>query len=200
VKRGVLAAAAGGVALVGLAAVAMVPHLAQRSSPGLGTPPGQPTIGGPFDLTDGHAKRLTDADFRGRYMLIYFGYTHCPDACPTMLSDMAAAIDVLPAKDRARLVPIFITVDPERDTPSTIGEYAQAFGPEFVGLTGSPAEITKVEAAYHVYAVRHPLKNGDYAMDHSSILYVMGPDGAFRGVVQDGKPGLMAQQLQTFGI
>jgi protein SCO1/2 len=118
-----------------------------------------------------------------------------------MLSDMAAAIDKLPAADRARLVPIFITVDPGRDTPALMNEYAQAFGPEFVGLTGSQAAITKAEEAYHVYAVKHPLKNGDYAMDHSSILYVMGPDGVFRGVIEDNtKPAVMAQQMQNLGV
>ena len=170
--------------------------------PGLGKSviTGQATVGGPFRLTDQTGKTVTDADFRGRYMLIYFGYTHCPDACPTMLSDMASAIDQLPAKDRAKLVPIFITVDPERDIPATMGEYAQAFGPSFIGLTGSQADITKAEEAYHVYAKKHPLKSGDYAMDHSSILYVMGPDGVFLGVVQDTKPGLMAQQLQSLGV
>jgi protein SCO1/2 len=117
-----------------------------------------------------------------------------------MLSDMAAAVDQLPKTEQAKLAPIFITVDPERDTPAMMGEYAQAFGPEFIGLTGSQAQVTKAEEAYHVYAQRHALKNGDYAMDHSSILYVMGPDGVFRGVVQDGKPALMAQQLQNLGV
>jgi protein SCO1/2 len=134
-------------------------------------------------------------------MLVYFGYTHCPDACPTMLSDMAAAIDALPADRRARLVPLFITVDPARDIPAMIGEYVQAFGPEFVGLTGSAEAVAKAERSYHVYAVRHPLKNGDYAMDHSSVLYVMGPDGRFRGVIEDNtKPAIMAQALENFGV
>ena len=192
-NRARIATAAGGFVLAALVAVAMVPQMAAHHSD-------QVTIGGPFDLVNGAGKHVTDADFRGRFMLIYFGYTHCPDACPTMLSDMAAAIDLLPEPDRAKIVPVFITVDPDRDTPAMMGEYAQAFGPAFVGLTGSQEAVAKAEAAYHVYAVRHPLKNGDYAMDHSSILYVMGPDGVFRGVVQDAKPALMAQQLQTLGV
>ncbi len=192
-KPATLAAGVGAGVLAALVAVAMVPQMAARHSD-------QVTIGGPFNLIDGSGKPVTNTDFRGRFMLIYFGYTHCPDACPTMLSDMASAIDQLPAKDRAKLVPIFVTVDPERDTPATMGEYAQAFGPDFIGLTGSQANITKAEQAYHVYAQKHPLKNGDYAMDHSSILYVMGPDGGFRGVVQDAKPALMAQQLQNLGV
>ena len=188
-----IAAGAGGLVLVGLIAVAMVPQMATRHVD-------QVTIGGPFDLLDGRGARKTDADFRGRFMLVYFGYTHCPDACPTMLSDMASALDLLPAAARAKAVPIFITVDPARDTPAVIGDYAQAFGPDFVGLSGSQAAVTKAEQAYHVYAARHPLKNGDYAMDHSSILYVMGPDGVFRGVVQDGTPAAMAQQLSALGV
>jgi cytochrome oxidase Cu insertion factor (SCO1/SenC/PrrC family) len=193
-SRRVLAALAGAFVLIGLAAVAMLPQMAARHTD-------QITIGGPFNLIDGHGKTVSNTDFRGKYMLVYFGYTHCPDACPTMLSDMASAIDKLPAADRAKLVPIFITVDPDRDTPSMIGDYAGAFGPSFVGLTGSQAEITKAEDAYHVYARKHPLKNGDYAMDHSSILYVMGPDGVYRGVIEDNtKPSVMAQQMQNLGV
>jgi cytochrome oxidase Cu insertion factor (SCO1/SenC/PrrC family) len=192
--RGLAAAVLGGLVLTGLAAVAMLPQMAPRHA-------GQVTIGGPFHLIDGHGKPVSDTDFRGKFMLIYFGYTHCPDACPTMLSDMASAIDKLPEADRARLVPIFITVDPDRDTPAMMGDYAQAFGSNFIGLTGSQADITKAEDAYHVYAQKHPLKNGDYAMDHSSILYVMGPDGQYRGVIEDNtKPAVMAQQMQNYGV
>ncbi len=193
-RGGWLAAAAAGVLVLGaLAVLALVPRHAGGSA--------AVTIGGPFDLVDGNGARRTEADFRGRFMLVYFGYTHCPDACPTMLSDMAAAIDALPADRRARLVPLFITVDPARDIPAMIGEYVQAFGPEFVGLTGSAEAVAKAERSYHVYAVRHPLKNGDYAMDHSSVLYVMGPDGRFRGVIEDNtKPAIMAQALENFGV
>jgi protein SCO1/2 len=198
VTRIVWACAAGAIVLAGLAGLAVMPRIAGRAG---GTQPGSTvTIGGPFALIDGHGKAVTDTDFRGRFMLVYFGYTHCPDACPTMLSDMAAALDQLPGADRAAAVPIFITVDPERDTAAMMGDYVQAFGPHFVGLTGSAADIAKAEAAYHVYAVKHPLKNGDYAMDHSSILYVMGRNGHFLGVVEDAKPAVMAQQLQNLGV
>jgi cytochrome oxidase Cu insertion factor (SCO1/SenC/PrrC family) len=158
-------------------------------------------IGGPFTLVDSTGKTITDQDFRGKFMLVYFGYTHCPDACPTTLSDMGAALDKLPTADRAKIVPLFITIDPERDTPGLIGDYAHAFGPEFVGLTGSKNAITAAEQEYHVYAVRHPLEHGDYAMDHSSIIYVMGPDGKFLGLIEDAaKPGDMAQRLVAFGV
>jgi len=113
---------------------------------------------------------------------------------------MASAIDKLPAAARKRVVPLFITVDPERDTPSMMGDYAAAFGPEFVGLTGSADAIAAAEQEYHVYAQKHPLAHGEYAMDHSSIMYVMGPDGRFLGVIGDGaKPGEIAQRLVAFG-
>ena len=185
---------AGGAVVVVLAGLALWPRGATHADAPV-------TIGGPFHLVDGQGHAVTDKDFRGRFMLVYFGYTHCPDACPTTLSDLSSAIDKLPQADRARLVPLFITVDPERDTPDTIGEYAQAFGPAFIGLTGSAAEIAQAEAEYHVYAKKHPLKHSDYAMDHSSIIYVMGPDGAYRGVIPDNaKPALMAEMLQQQGI
>ncbi len=193
-RMGRVAAVAGAVVLAVLLAVAVALRLASHKA-------AEVTIGGPFHLIDGHGHAVSDSDFRGRFMLVYFGYTHCPDACPTTLSDIAAAIDKLPVADRTRLVPLFITVDPERDTPDTLGEYAQAFGPAFVGLTGSAADIGRAEDAYHVYAKKHPLKHGDYAMDHSSIVYVMGPDGTYRGVIPDNtKPALMAQMLEELGV
>jgi protein SCO1/2 len=159
------------------------------------------TVGGPFSLMDGAGKSVTDRDFRGKFMLMYFGYTHCPDVCPTTLAAMGAAMDRLPPAARARIVPVFITVDPERDTPSVVGAYARAFGPEFVGLTGSAAAIGTAEREYRVYAQKHVLEGGDYAMDHSSVIYVMGPDGSFVTVLDDQMaPGTMAQQLLKLGV
>ena len=134
-------------------------------------------------------------------MLIYFGYTHCPDACPATLNDMSLALDKLTPAERARVAALFITVDPARDTPAMIGDYAAAFSKDFVGLTGDQAAITAAEDEYHVYAEKHPLKHGDYSMDHSSIMYVMGPDGRFVGVINDGtKPDEIAQRLKAFGV
>ena len=134
-------------------------------------------------------------------MLIYFGYTHCPDACPTTLNDMALALDKLSPAQRARVAPLFITVDPQRDTPAMIGDYVSAFGKEFTGLTGSQQAIGAAEAEYHVYAEKHALAHGDYAMDHSSILYVMGPDGSFVGIINAGtKPDEIALRLKSFGV
>ena len=146
--------------------------------PGLGrtVTTGQATVGGPFRLTDQTGKTVGDADFRGRYMLVYFGYSFCPDVCPTTLSVMAQALDKLGADSR-RIVPVFITVDPARDTPKVLADYMKAFGPRFVGLTGSDADIKAVEKAYRVYAAKRPLENGSYGMDHSSVMYLMGPNG-----------------------
>jgi len=146
--------------------------------PGLGKTviTGRADVGGPFRLIDHNGKTVSDADFRGRYMLIYFGYSFCPDVCPTTLSVMAQALDRLGGENR-RVTPIFITIDPERDTPKVLGDYMKAFGPNFVGLTGSAAAIKDAEKKYRVYAVKKPLERGGYGMDHSSVLYLMGPDG-----------------------
>jgi cytochrome oxidase Cu insertion factor (SCO1/SenC/PrrC family) len=146
--------------------------------PGLGrvVTTGQADVGGPFQLTDQHGKRVSDKDFRGRYMLIYFGYSFCPDVCPTTLAVMAQALEKLGDRSR-RVTPIFITIDPERDTPKVLDDYMKAFGPNFVGLTGSAAEIKDAEKKYRVYAAKKPLEGGNYGMDHSSVLYLMGPDG-----------------------
>jgi protein SCO1/2 len=134
------------------------------------------SIGGPFVLTDqdGHAR--SDKDFRGRFVLLYFGYTYCPDVCPTTLQDMANALAKLGPKS-ANVVPVFITIDPERDTPAVLKKYMPAFGPHFVGLTGSMADITRVAHAYRVYFAKQPVTGGGYSVDHSSIVYLLGPDG-----------------------
>ncbi len=141
---------------------------------------GQIDVGGPFRLVDQNGKKVSDADFRGRYMLIYFGYSFCPDVCPTTLSVMADALGKMGA-DAAKVVPVFITVDPDRDTSKVLKQYMAAFGPRFVGLTGDHAAIGEVEKEYRVYSRKRPLdpKNpdGNYAMDHSSVIYLVGPDG-----------------------
>ncbi len=163
--------------------------------------PTAPEIGGPFALTDGSGRHVTDRDFAGNWRLVYFGYTHCPDACPTTLGDLGAALDKLPAASRQHVRVLFVTVDPARDTPAVMGAYTRAFGPEFVGLTGTAAELAPVEESFHVYARRHDLKGGDYAMDHSSITYVMRPDGSFAGLLDDAvPPAELARRLQRFGV
>jgi cytochrome oxidase Cu insertion factor (SCO1/SenC/PrrC family) len=152
--------------------------------PGLGKSviTGQADVGGPFRLIDQTGKSVSDADFRGRYMLVYFGYSFCPDVCPTTLAVMAQALDKLGPERARRVVPVFITIDPARDTPKVLGDYMKAFGPSFVGLTGSEAAIKDAEKKYRVYAVKKPLDpskgmKGGYGVDHSSVLYLMGPNG-----------------------
>ncbi len=166
--------------------------------PGLGrvVSTGQADVGGPFRLTDQTGKSMGDRDFRGRYMLIYFGYSFCPDVCPTTLGVMAEALDKIGEKSR-RVVPIFITIDPERDTPKVLGEYMKAFGPSFVGLTGKPDQIQDVEKKYRVYAVKRPLAGGGYGMDHSSVIYLMGPDGKLVSYYDEAiSPDDLAKELK----
>ena len=136
------------------------------------------SIGGPFALIDQYGRSRTDKDFRGRYMLVYFGYTNCPDVCPTTLSVMADAMDKLEGAAK-EVVPVFITVDPARDTVPVMKQYITAFGPEFVGLTGSAAAIQTAVKEYRVYEKQEKLVNGSYAVDHSNSIYLMGPDGKF---------------------
>ena len=135
-------------------------------------------IGGPFSLTAPDGRTVTDADFRGKWMLVYFGYTHCPDACPTALNNMANALDMLKARQHD-MAPVFITVDPARDTPEVMGRYVGLFDKQITGLTGTPAQLAVAEREYRVYAARHEEKNGGYSMDHSSIIYVMDKSGRF---------------------
>ncbi len=147
-------------------------------------------IGGPFTLEDGAGKPVSDKDFRGKYMLVYFGYTFCPDVCPTTLNAVAEAMDKL-GSAASRIQPLFITVDPKRDTPAVVKQYAAAFGPAIKGLTGSQDEIAQVAKEYRVYYAEHRtgVGPGDYAMDHSSVLYLMDPKGGFLAPIRADQSG-----------
>jgi protein SCO1/2 len=151
---------------------------------------GGPSVGGKFSLTDGSGRVVTDRDFRGKYLLVYFGYTYCPDVCPTTLNAEADALDKL-GKKADLLQPLFITIDPRRDTPAVIKQYTEAFTPRLLGLTGSPIEIAAVAKEYRVYYAEHRTGPGpdDYSMDHSSILYLMGPDGRFIAPIRSDETG-----------
>jgi protein SCO1/2 len=155
-----------------------------------GSQPAALTVGGPFSLIDGDGKPVTDQTWRGKYMLVYFGYTYCPDVCPTTLTNVAAALDKLGPK-ADQLQPLFITVDPQRDTPAVVKQYAAAFSPRLIGLTGSPAQIAAAAKEYRVYYAKHQTGPGpeDYSMDHSSVLYLMGPDGRFIAPVRADEDG-----------
>jgi protein SCO1/2 len=139
---------------------------------------GTAEIGGPYALIDQNGAPRNDKDFRGKWQLIYFGYTHCPDVCPLTLEMMGDVMTKLGA-DARRVVPVFITVDPARDTPKVMKAYVGSFGSAFVGLTGDARSLATVEKEYRVYARRRDLPGGEYAMDHSSAIYLMGPDGRF---------------------
>ena len=160
--------------------------------------PGAVSVGGPFQLTDHTGKAVTEASYRGRFMLIYFGYTFCPDVCPTELQTMATAIDQL-GPDAAKIVPIFITVDPERDTVTAVNDYVTLFDKRLVGLTGTQEQISTVTRAYRVYyAKATPKGSSTYLMDHSSFLYQMGPDGSFRSLFRQGmSPDDLAKALRN---
>ena len=149
-----------------------------------------PTIGGPFTLVDQTGKTVKNSDLQGRQLLIFFGYTYCEDACPTALTTMGDALDLLGAK-ADDITPVFITVDPERDTPEQLAMYVEYFHPRLVGLTGTAEQVAKVAKAYRVYYAKagepgaHTHDNNDdhthdYDMDHTSITYLMDRDGTFR--------------------
>jgi len=154
---------------------------------------GAALIGGPFSLVGADGKPVTDRDFRGRYMLIFFGFTHCPDICPAELQVIAQALEQLGNKAKA-VVPIFITLDPERDTPEAMANYVKSFGPNFVGLTGSPEAIAAAAKAYRVaYSkVENKESAGDYSVDHSALVYLMDPEGRY---VTHFSYGLSADQM-----
>ena len=140
---------------------------------------GAAAIGGPFKLTDQNGKLRSDADFRGQYALVFFGYTNCPDVCPTTLQTLTDAMTALGPK-ADKVTPVFITVDPERDTPKMMKGYVENFGPTFIGLTGTSEQISQVARAYRVYFQKVPGKDGGpYLMDHSSIVYLLDRNGRF---------------------
>jgi protein SCO1/2 len=153
-------------------------------------------LGGPFSLTDQNGATRTDKDFRGKFMLVFFGYTYCPDVCPTTLAVMANAFDKM-GKRADRIAPLFISVDPKRDTPEKLKAYLASFSPRFIGLTGAPGAIAAVAKEYRVYYKEHPEANGSYSVDHSGIIYLMDPKGAFvTNYSLDMAPDALAADLE----
>jgi protein SCO1/2 len=136
-------------------------------------------IGGPFTLVDNNGQTVTDRTYRGKWLLVFFGYTHCPDVCPTTLNSIAAALRQLgPAA--ASVQPLFITVDPQRDTPRVLANYVRAFDPRIIGLTGTTEQIAAVAREYRVYfSADETPEQRDYQLDHSAFVYVMNPQGKF---------------------
>ncbi len=169
------------------------------------TPKAPPALeslfGGPFSLVDHKGAVRSDRDFRGRFMLIYFGYTSCPSICPANLQHMASALDALGDKATA-IVPIFVSIDPGRDRPEILQDYVDHFGERFVGLTGSEAQVRAAAKAYRVHR-RKVVASGadadDYLVDHASITYLMGPDGKFRTLFPHDTPGtVIAQRISKY--
>ena len=146
---------------------------------------GRDPVGGPFQLTDHAGRQRSDADYRGKLLVIYFGYTSCPDVCPTELQSISLALDALgPAA--AAVQPLFISVDPERDTPARLADFVSSFHPQFVGLTGELAAIRKTALAYKTFFARHRTASPDYPVDHTGFVYLVGKDGRYRGFLPPG--------------
>jgi protein SCO1/2 len=189
-----IAAVLAGLVILGTGAfLVLVLHDSPRGAAGtaLGS-----AIGGPFQLVDQNGKTVTEADLKGKWSLVYFGYTHCPDACPTALNDISIALaDLGPKRDAVR--PVFITVDPERDTPESLKAYVTSFDAPILALTGSPEQVAKAAKGYRVYYAKHPEAGGDYSMDHSSVIYVMDPEGRFTAsFTHESAPEQIAERLK----
>ncbi len=158
-------------------------------------------IGGPFTLTDQDGRRVTAASFDGRYPVYYFGYTYCPDVCPVDVANIAQALKLFEKSDpdrAARVQPVFVSVDPERDTPAVLKTWLAAFSSRFIGLTGTPAQIDAVKRSFKVFASKSG--NGkDYLVSHSAVTYLFGPDGKAISYVESGaKPAVIAAQFDQY--
>jgi protein SCO1/2 len=186
-RRLVLPLAIVAIGVVGLATAAYMVR------PGAVRPPGS-FIGGPFTLTGPGGTVVTERDLIGHPTLIFFGYTHCPDICPTDLYEISEVFKALGPKSDVKA--FFVTVDPERDTPAVMKEYTANFDPRIIGLTGDAAQTAAIEKAYRVYAKKAPAEHGDYLMDHSAIVYLMDKQGRFASAFNlDQPPQKAAQEL-----
>ncbi|KAA5605100.1 SCO family protein [Roseospira marina] len=217
-RRGKVASIAGGVAVVlVVVAVGLLPRLglldglldgllnggdsvSDAASSTTGTTAGEADIGGPFTLVNGAGETVTEASWPGQYLLIYFGYTYCPDVCPTSLQTMTLALDQLDPALVEKVQPVFISIDPERDRPADVAEYVGFFHPKMVGLTGTPEQVAAAAQAYRVYyaKVEQPESEAPYLMDHSAITYLMAPDGRLAAFFRHGEdPAVMAEQMRA---
>ena len=178
-RKGLLAAAVMiGAIAVAAGATALWMGLALRAQ----VQSGATKIGGPFTLVDDTGAQVSEADLKGKPTVMYFGYTFCPEVCPTTLTDLAQWMQMI-GQDADRLNYVFVTVDPERDTPKVMHDYVSAFDPRIRGLTGTSEQIAKVAKEYGVYSKRIPTSDGGYVMDHSAVLYMMDPNVRFVGVI-----------------
>jgi protein SCO1/2 len=159
---------------------------------------GRAPVGGPFELTDQTGHRRTDADFQGKLVVIYFGYTYCPDVCPTELQSISLALDKLGAAADT-IQPLFITVDPGRDTPARLADFVSSFHPRLIGLTGSLAEIRKTAIAYRTFFAKNGVTTPDhYSVDHTGFIYLLGKDGRYLGFLPPGlAPDAIADAIRA---
>src|SRR6478736_6658489 len=160
--------------------------------------PAASAIGGPFKLVDQNGDPITDADLKGKPHLLFFGYTHCPDICPTTLFDVSEVLRAM-GKDADRVNAYFVSVDPERDSPTIMKDYLSSFDPHLKALTGDPEAVAKMLTEYRVYAKKVPGKDGDYTMDHSAMVYLMDRNGRFVAPFKlDRKPEEAATDLKRY--
>ncbi len=197
-SRTLLFMSLGGIAVVWLAVVLYIgshsPQAAATSSTG------RADVGGSFELMNHEGRMVSDASFRGKYMLVYFGYTFCPDVCPTTLSTMAEAIEILGYEGRD-VIPIFITVDPDRDTPEHLATYVRYFHPRLVALTGTRDQVARAAKAYRIYYARVPEPGNDpdsYLVDHSSLVFLMDREGRYMTHFSHGtEASEMAEKIRS---
>lgn len=167
--------------------LALEPRLASPHPP-IATLDGPSTIGSSYELVDHSGRIRTERSFLGKVQVVFFGFTHCPDVCPTGLDYVSAALDALSA-DAAGVQPLFVTVDPARDTPALLADYLTAFHPSLLGLSGSEAQVARAAAAFRVYYERTNVRGPDsYTMDHTAVIYVLGRDGQFAGTLDVHEP------------
>jgi cytochrome oxidase Cu insertion factor (SCO1/SenC/PrrC family) len=194
--KGALAVSTAGLAAGSLIAVWMFGGF---GLPSADLPSSADAIGGPFWLTGADGQSVSDRDFRGKWLLVYFGYTHCPDICPTTLADISQTLDLLDA-DAAQVQPLFISIDPERDTPQVVGAYVKEFDDRIIGLAGAPEKIAATAKAYRVfYAKKEGTDASNYRMEHTAFVYVIGPDGRYVTLLsplQGQTPDIMAGRLR----
>jgi protein SCO1/2 len=195
------------VAVLGAALLAgCSPHAAANQSASaqeLQPPLAGASIGGPFALTDQDGRQVSDTDFAGKYRIMYFGYTFCPDVCPVDMQNLGAAMRLLDREDprlSSRVVPIFVSVDPTRDTPPVLKQFVSAFYPRLIGLTGSPKAIDRVASEYRIFHQKQPpAADGSYLVQHSRQAYLFGPDGKPLALLPiDGPPGPIVATIERW--
>ncbi|MGU3386884.1 SCO family protein [Methylobacterium sp. D53M] len=167
--------------LIGLTGAAVFAFLPDKA------PVGVPSVGGPFTLVNQDGRTVTERDFAGATHLVFFGFTHCPDVCPTTLQQISDVLAALGSKGKTMRV-AFVTVDPERDDPASLKTYLSSFDPRITGLTGTPEQVTATEKAYRAYARKVPAKEGDYTMEHTALVYIMDAQNRFLGALDLTRP------------